>query len=223
MRSIAPALAAALALAVALALAAPGAGQHLDLRTVEVVDYDCSSDIGRRRMTLFANGTVRLRLRQGEEEKMLLKELAPDQLAGYLNRLREIDLSESEGTREGLSGDWIEQCELALDLLEAGAARFSFGRRDSVSLALSRAISIAEEIANWAEERAVEAEFPPGYEPRPGDILERRDGVLFEVITLTGDQRGVELWGVDQPLVVYVLREELIGEFVAVVERRDQR
>lgn len=211
-------------------LAGAGSSQLRDLRSVERVDYDCSSDIGRRQMTLFANGTVRLRLWNAEgEHDMLLKELDPDQLEGYLNRLREIDLSESEERREGPAGEWVQKCRLELDLYDgapdddrgAQPTRFLFGRYDSVSLALSRVIGIAEEISLWAEEQSVVAEFPRGYEPRPGDILERRDGVLFEVIALTSDQRGVELWGVDQPLVVYVLREELVGEFVRVVEQAD--
>lgn len=216
----------------ALAFATAAEGQHRDLRGVERVDLDCSSDIGRRQMTLFGNGTVRLRTWEGEAgPRMLLRELDPGELSGYLNRLREIDLSESEETRESPAGEWIQQCELELDLFEheaeeapnRGPTRFSFGRYDSVSLALSRVIAIAEEIALWVEEQAVVAEFPAGYEPRPGDVLERADGLLFEVIAFTSDNRGVELWGVDQPLVVYVLREELIGEFVKVVEQRSDR
>ncbi len=222
----------ATALCGVLLLAAPGEGQPRDLRSVELFDYDCSSNIGRRQVTLFANGTVRFRLWSGEEEpEMRLEELDPDELAGYVNRLREIDLSESEEQRESLAGEWIQKCELVLDLWEGAPEddrepqpnRFRFGRYDSVSLALSRIIRIVEEISLRAEETATAAEFPSGYEPAPGDVLERRDGVLFEVIALTSDQRGVELWGVDQPLVVYVLREELIGEFVRVVEGGSER
>lgn len=214
-----------------LLLAPPGTGGSRDLRSVELVDFDCSSDIGRRRMTLFANGTVRVRLWADDvEQDMLLKELNPQELTGYVNRLREIDLSESEESRQSPTGDWIQQCELVLDLYgdqpederEPQPTHFVFGRYDSVSLALSRVIGIAEEISLRVQEQAVVAEFPVGYEPQSGDILERQDGTLFEVIAFTSDNRGVELWGVDQPMVVYVLREELIGEFVRVVEKRGE-
>lgn len=220
------------ALFATLLITTPSGDPLRDLRSVELVDFDCASDIGRRQLTLFANGTVRVRLwADDQEQDMILKELNPDELTGYLNRLREIDLSESEERRESPAGEWVQKCELKLDLYYDDAdddrnrqpSRFLFGRYDSVSLALSRVIRIAEEIALWAEENAVIAEFPVGYEPRPGDILERQDGVLFEVIAFTSDNRGVELWGIDQPLVVYVLREDLIGEFIRVVEERDER
>ncbi len=41
-------------LAATLLLSTASLGQPRDLRTVELVDFDCSSEIGRRRMTLFA-------------------------------------------------------------------------------------------------------------------------------------------------------------------------
>ena len=191
----------------ALLASGSAASQARDLRSVELVDYDCQSAIGGRRTTLFANGTLRLRIREGEETRMVLKELTPDQLTGYLNRLREVDLSESESISSTMSGDWVEQCELDLDLHESprdASPHFSFGRYDSVDLALKRVINIAEEISLWAEEQAIMGAFPRHYRPRPGDILERRDGVVFEVIAYTSDKRGIELWGVEQPLVIYV-------------------
>lgn len=190
-----------------------------DLRSWELLDYDCSSDLGRHRTTLFANGTVRLKIRDGQNETMVLRELSPAELSGYLNRLREEDLSETESSARSAGGEWVDRCELTLDLGDRPMRRFSFGRYDSVSLALSRVVGITDEIIAWAEEEVVVADFPEDYEPRPGDILKRRDGTLFKVIALTSDKRGVELWGVEQPLVIYVLREEVVGEFVALVER----
>jgi hypothetical protein len=62
--------------------------------------------------------------------------------------------------------------------------------------------------------------MPAGYEPRPGDVLRRHDGELYEVITLTADRQGVELQGVEQPLTLFVARSELVGEFVELVRRR---
>lgn len=209
-----------------LLAAAVAASGSRDLRTVEVLDVDCASDLHRNRMTLFGNGTVRLRTWQEEVEEMRLRELNDDEFRGFMNRLREIDLSEAEEGRESASGEWIETCVLTLDLYEdpaeedgdRGPTRFTFAGYDSVSLALSRVIGISDELRLLVEEQAIAADFPPRYVPSPGDILKRQDGVLFEVIAFTADERGVELWGVDQPLVVYVLREDLIGEFIALVE-----
>jgi hypothetical protein len=195
-------------------------GQLRDLRSWEVLDFDCSSDIGRRRVTLFGNGTVRLKVREGESEEMSLRELAPEELTGYLQRLRDEDLTESESSARSAGGEWVESCELALDLDDGPERVFRFGRYDSLSLALSRIVAIAQEIDARAQDGTIATDFPKDYVPRSGDILRRKDGLLFEVIALTSDKRGVELWGVDQPLVVYVLLEELVGEFVALVERR---
>jgi len=198
-----------------------GAGR--DLRSWELLDLDCASDLGYHRMTLFANGTVRLKVRDEEADRMKLRELNPDELTGYLNRLRGEDLSESESSARSTSGSWVEVCELTLELEDGRLQDFRFGRFDSVDLALSHIVQIAGEITAWAEKEVVVTDFPKDYRPKPGDVLKRKDGILFEVVALTSDKRGVELRGLEQPLVIYVLGEELIGEFVAVVERHPLR
>lgn len=212
-----------LGLQVAAAAAASEESGSRDLRSWELLDLDCSSELGFHRMTLFANGTVRIKTSEGETERMTLRELAPERLTGYLNRLRQEDLSESESSARSASGDWVEICELTLELEDGQFQSFRFGRFDSVDLALSHIVQIAGEITVWAEKELVVTDFPRGYKPKPGDVLKRKDGLLFEVVALTSDKRGVELRGVNQPLVIYVLGEELIGEFVSVVERRPLR
>ena len=82
----------------------------------------------------------------------------------------------------------------------------------------SHLVSIADELQEAAEQEATRARFPRGYEPRPGDVLERRDGVLFEVIAFTGDGQGIELHGIDQPLVIYVLIDDVVGQFIGLAE-----
>lgn len=212
------------AVLLSLLAAVPVSAARRDLRSFEVMDYDCVSEINRRQVTLFGNGTVRLRFTAEGEPQMLLKELNPDELQGYLNRFREVDLSEIESVGHSASGDWIARCTLELDLSTgheespSAPTSFSFARFDSLSLALSRLVGIADEISSRTELEAMIADFPHGYEPSPGDVLRRKDGVLFEVIAFTSDQNGVELWGVDQPLVIYVLVSEIVGEFVEVVE-----
>jgi hypothetical protein len=63
-------------------------------------------------------------------------------------------------------------------------------------------------------------ELPAGYEPQPGDVLERTDGQRFEVYAFTADHGGLELWGVDQPLTLYVPLSEVRREFVFLISRR---
>ena len=71
-------------------------------------------------------------------------------------------------------------------------------------------------------DEAEEAGLPEGYEPRVGDVLKRVDGQLFEVFEFTTDKKGVECHGVDEPVTLYVLREELRKEFTALVSRRSR-
>src|SRR5512134_204975 len=67
---------------------APGDRSH------ELLDYECRSELGRRRVTLFANGTVRVWEGLLEGQRMTLGELGPDELAAVVRRLRAEDFSE---------------------------------------------------------------------------------------------------------------------------------
>ncbi len=185
-----------------------------------VVRRDCTTELGHAEITLFANGTVRLREGERRREEMLLAELPPDELQAYVRRLKEIDLKETEAGRAEVKGEWVESCVLELRLAERPERSFRFGRFDSLSLALSRLVAVVDELTTVAQTRHATEGLPRGYRPRPGDILARPDGSHWEVIALTSDGRGVEIQGVDDPLTVYIAVDALVGEFVAVVKRR---
>lgn len=208
---------------------APNESEDRDLRSTVILRYECVSDIGRREVTLFANGTVRLRDGPPGEEEMKLGELDPVALEGFLTRLEEEDLEGLRGDHDNVEGDWIERCLLELPERRAAASapggspwRFRFSRYGALPLALSRVVRIAEEVGAVAEgDRGLG--LPEGYEPARGDVLERADGALFEVVNLTGDGKGVELRGVDSPLTIYVPLEEVSGEFSDLVSREGDR
>lgn len=187
-----------------------------------VLRYDCASDIGRREVTLFANGTVRLVEGAPGEEEMDLGELDPVALDGALARLAEEDLSEAPAEYHGVDGEWVERCALELPLKEGrGPASFRFSRYASLPLELSRVVALAEElVAVAAGERG--AGLPRDYVPRAGDVLRREDGARFKVVGFTSDDRGVELEGLDVPLTVYLAPDALGDVFVEVVSRRDE-
>lgn len=191
-------------------------------RDVVLLRFECASDLGRRETTLFANGTVRLRDGLKEDERMTLGELGPTELQGFVNRLEAEDLSEIDPPRSGLGGDWVERCVLELHLPDRPEQRYVFGRYDSLPLNLSRVVAIARELGDHADPRAGEEHLPAGYEPRRGDVLRRADGALFEIISFTVDDKGVELRGKTVPLTVYLLHDELSREFVALVSRRSE-
>jgi hypothetical protein len=210
---------AALQLALMTPLAAAGSEVAESSRTREILRYDCWSDLGRREVTLFANGTVRVREGLKGEEVISLGELSPEEHGAFLRRLQEEDLQETEGEYSTVQGEWVERCTLELDLPGESPSLFRFGRYDSLSLDLRRVVGIAMEISLHVNPWTEGSRLPGGYAPQPGDILRRTDGALFEVIGFTADKLGVELSGIDQPLTVYILVDELRSHFVAVEAR----
>ena len=190
-----------------------------DLRSAVILRYDCASEVGRREVTLFANGTVRLWDGPPDDQEMTLAELDPDALDGFLVRLDQEDLSEEPDAYHGVDGDWIERCELDLPLREGrGRTHFEMNRYTQLSLGLSRLVRIAEELGEIADDSRGGG-LDEGYVPRPGDVLERPDGVRFRVIDFTTDGQGVELQGVEVPLTLYLSPDGLLEVFERVVER----
>jgi hypothetical protein len=189
-------------------------------RSTEIVRHSCENELGRREVTLFGNGTVRLRDGAPGEELMGLAELDPGEMEGFLNRLRQEDLSEVGRLPDGVEGQWIERCTLTLNLPGGTDQVFRFRRYDSLPLSLSRVLRIVEDLAAEVQDLKGDEQLPVNYEPKPLDILKRRDGELFRIVGFTSDKRGVELEGIDQPLAIYVMVDEMRREFVALIERR---
>ena len=200
---------------------------------------DCASQIARQDLTLFANGTVRLREQLVEQHQvessdfgrpvdpdkdalhMYLGELSPEELEGYLERFRRENLTESSETAElSVGGAWVEECSLQLRLEGQPSRNLTFGRYDSLSLGTAQLVRIARELLDRVDRNeALEPAFPPDYLPATGDVLERFDGFLYEVVRYTIDGGGVELEGIDQPVTIYINRDNLEVEFRRLVRR----
>ena len=220
-------------------------GSVLSGRDLVLLRRECTSTIHRQEVTLFANGTVRLRQGPPGEEEMSLGELPPDEVEALVAALRAEDLDGGEGSA-GPEGDWVEVCRLELPVLatpgpgprpfgegprtptaeraprrQTGQTVFTYRRFDSLPLGLSRATAVVDRLA---VRTVVRRGLPSDYRPRPGDVLRRADGVLFEVVRETaqvGEEgpRGWELQGVVQPLAVYVAEADVPTEFVELVSR----
>ncbi|MBP1642728.1 MAG: hypothetical protein H6Q03_1397 [Acidobacteria bacterium] len=200
---------------------APADGESEDPRSRVLVREDCSSTIGRREVTLFANGTVRLLEGPPGQEAMRLGEVGAEDAAAFVRRISEQDLSETDLRGDSPGGAWVESCLLALDLPDRAPLRFRFGRYASHSLALQTVLAVVRDIEAVAETAVRESDLPARYEPRPGDLLERTDGLRFEVISFTADGLGVELSSPDQPLTIYVPRDGFRRFFVRLLSRRN--
>jgi hypothetical protein len=83
---------------------------------------DCRSMIARQEVTLFGNGTVRLRSGPLGEERMLLIEVTRDEVESLVAALRGEDFTEAGAGSAGPEGDWVERCLLELPVLAAAPA-----------------------------------------------------------------------------------------------------
>lgn len=207
------------AMAILLLAAVPA---RADDRSTEILRYECRTDVNRRETTLFANGTIRLRKGKIGNEWMGLAELAPDKLQGFLNRLAGEDLSESKSPDKGPEGAWIEHCELRLQLPGKDLRTYQFGQYEPLPLNLSHVVRIAQELEKKVPVVKESDDLPANYEPRVGDVLKHAgDGNRFRVVAFTGDNKGVELEGIDQPVEMYITKDKLRQKFTALLSREE--
>lgn len=214
----------ALALATLLSAPVPVDGEP-DARSVEWFYYSCQSELGRRDITLFANGTVRLRQGLWEAQELYLEELGPEALADYRHLLEQIHSAKdwTISGRQSISGPWVQQCEIKLELPDLEALEFRFDGYEIPPLAVSRLVHLAENLAETTRPLDSPERLPHDYEPRRGDILVTAEGQRFKVLRRTTDGRAVELQGIDQPLRIFVPLEEMSEAFSSRVEPGEER
>jgi hypothetical protein len=237
--------AAAGALALLLALPATAQSRHEKPdrafsrgSDVVLLRRDCRTVQHREEVTLFGSGTVRLRRGEPGAETMVLGEIPPDAVAALVGELRGEPMEEAGAGSAGPEGEGVESCLVELPVLGPGevtsgpgvaggpvtAVRFRYRHFDSLSLPLARVVARVDELVARVSEGAAAGRLPPGYRPRPGDVLRRSDGVLFTVVRATAELPGLppgwELQGTVQPLVVYIQEPDVPREFVELVSRQ---
>jgi hypothetical protein len=210
---------AAAVLVAVLALPDGARGDEQDPRSRVIVLEECRSEIGRREVTLFANGTIRRREGLPGSESLALAEVGRDEVDAFVRRLSAPDLTETEGRGESPAGSWVETCSLELRLPGAPARTFRYGRYESLTLALRTILDVVRDIESVIPAGHREVELPADYRAGAGDLLERADGVRFEVIGPTADGLGLELSSPDQPLTVYVPAADLRLHFVRLLRK----
>lgn len=202
-----------------LAGPAVGAATADDPRSRVLVVEDCRNELGRREVTLFANGTIRRREGPPGAENLSLAEVGRDEVEAFVRRLSAPDLSETESQARSPDGSWVERCNLELRLPDAPVRNFRYGRYESLSLAQRAVVDVVRDIEATIGPGEREVDLPPGYRPEPGDLLERGDGVRFEVVGPTADGLGVELSSPDQPLTIFVPAADVRLHFVRLLRR----
>jgi hypothetical protein len=205
------------------ALPAAAGGDGEDPRSRVLVREDCWSAIGRREVTFFANGTIRLREGSAERDDLTLAEVGREEAAAFERRLAEPDLTEIADEATAPEGAGVETCTLELRVSGRPPRTFRYGRYASHGLALRAVLAVVRDLEATAARNARTSDLPGNYEPRVGDFLARADGAVFEIEGFTSDGKGVELSSRDQPVVLYLPREELRRHFVRLVRRRAER
>ncbi len=203
----------------ALAVLAPAPWTLADDRSTELMRYECRSSLSRRDVTLFANGTVRLRQGPLDDQQLYLDELRREELAGYVRQLRRAQASDQSPAVDlpanAPSGDWVESCEIHLALPDAEPVIYSFTAYEIPQLVVARLIHVAEDLAYFTRPPPSAERLPEDYRPRLGDVLRNAEGRKFQVMGLTGDGRGVELAELGTPVMVLVPLAELDQLFLA--------
>lgn len=185
-----------------------------DPRSRVVLSSDCRSETERRELTLFANGTLRVRDGSGATRQMRLAELGRSELEAYLARLGEIEFDDLAPRSPGLEGAWVEDCRLELDLPDRERQTFRYGPYDSIPLGWKHVLLIVGDLLEELETSRLADDRVRDYEPEPGDTLVRRsDGARYEVLGFTLEGTGVELQGLDEPLTVFILLDHLLEQF----------
>ena len=208
-----------------LALPNPAAAPEppADRRSRVLLHEHCESQLDRRDLVLFANGTIRLREGPVGGERLVLRELGHPDLEAIRRRVDEIDLATLESATGSPEGDWSLSCELEVVTRDGARHELRYGAFDTGGLQLDALRRVVGTLLELARAESYSAEIPAGYRPAPGDRLERGDGLVFEVIGFTSDGKAVELSAVDQPIQIFVERDKLRLEFLRVVRRAEIR
>lgn len=192
--------------------AVPASGE--DPRSQVILERVCVNDFSRQQLTLFGNGTLRLRDGDGATRTMRLAELGQSEFDAFRRRLEEIRFDDLAPRSPGMGGEWVERCTLDLELPGLDRRSFEYGPYDTHSLGLRHMLLIVDDLL-----LELEAARPGGSRERAfrfdvGDLLvRRRDGARFEVLGFTVEGTGVELQGIDQPVTLFVLKQDVQLEF----------
>jgi hypothetical protein len=197
----------------------PSLPKPQDAVTWVLFDLRCDDDLHLRETTLYADGMVRVRGLKAAP--IALGKLSPHQLEHFERRLVEQsafagDPDASRIDSQGLRGDWVERCKLRVKVPERRPVEYRFGEFDTKPPWVEALSLLADELAAFTEPIR-DSRVPQGYTPRPGDLLERRDGRLYRVAGLTTDGAGLMVDSTTEPLREFFPVAEIDKYFVAVI------
>lgn len=190
-----------------------------DPRSVELFYYGCRDETFRRDLTLFANGTLRLRTGPLGEQEMRLEELGPTRLRQHLGQLLRIranrDFPSQSDLGVSLDGYGIDACRFALDLPGFDPVSVEAGSFDVLPLPLRQLEQYADQLAEFTRPLVAPDRLRPDYEPQVGDVLRGHDGEAYRIRGFTADGGALELESLDGNWRIFVALDELTDFFAA--------
>lgn len=184
----------------------------------EVFRLDCANQHYRREVTLFGNGTIRVREGYASAPEMWLGELDTESTRALIARLMEPDLAEVPETSRTVVGEWVETCRYEVQLTDDEPQVFEFERLDALPLPLQKSLSVAITALGMIDRTRpsnTRGKLARDFVPERGDILVAIDGRKFRVSGFTTDRTGVELVGVEQPVVLFAPVADLHAMFLS--------
>lgn len=218
------------------AVVSPAAGtaedrRSVDRRSIVLFEKSCVSDRGRQIVTLFANGTIRLKesFARGLDAApasdaespgttvLHLAELTPEETRSYrreLIRAMPSDGKLPESERAVIEGVGVETCTLIIDTGTGTPLEHAFAPLEVPSLRLERWLGLAGDLIRRARPSEEPETLDEAYEPDIGDVLRDRAGQRFRIRWITFEGI-VELDGIDTPVHLRVAADQLAEQFVA--------
>lgn len=198
-----------------------------DPRSWELFRHRCGGRLGSRELTLFLDGTVRLRVHDQQGDEVRLGQIEEGQLVRTYGRLQALQEGIGRDGKEwsqgaagrGIGGEFLEDCEAELRLPESEKKLFRFSPLEIPPLWLGQLRQLAEDLAGETEPLQHRG-LPKDYQPRYGDLLRRRDGVVFRYVGSSSDAKAWILEQVGQPLTTYFPVADRDQVFVGLVDGR---
>lgn len=196
-----------------------------DPRGWELFRHFCGNTLGRRELSVFLDGTLRFRVRDKSGDEVKLGELSSATLTRIYSQVRETIRGlgredriwlQNPGQR-GFSGELQQVCGIDIRLPDEPIKSFRFSPMEITPLWLGQLRQLAEELSERAEPLTSNG-LPQGYAPRFGDVLRRRDGILFRFVGLTSDGKAWMVEQIGQPVTTYYPASEIGTLFIALVE-----
>jgi len=184
------------------------------------LDYSIETPTSLQRLSFFESGLVVLHIKAGDanlRKRMILPQGALDEYLKVLPPARMAEIGHDEVLTNGLSDD---RGRLRLYRDDGSHEEIEFSNSRVLPADVERLRSSLDDLARiLAEDRGATNPLAQ-YAPRLGDKLISEDMKLFEITSLAADGEIIEFTGLQEPIRLYVKKEDIPSYFHAILRRQ---